>query len=187
MTSEMLGHFFELERTCRGDDTLFVDLDARQIGGNRARSDHDVFGVDFGGTTVLGGHCYLARPGDRAGPPKRRDLVLFEQIFDAPGIGRNGIVLMGHHRIEIEFGRADLDPELGKVCASLFKHFRSMQQRLGGNAPDIEAGAAKAGPFLDHRDLHAQLGGAHRADIAPRARPDDGEIECFGHVEMVLL
>ena len=51
-----------------------------------------------------------------------------------------------------------------------------MQQRLGGDAADVEAGAAMGGALLDDGDLHAKLRGANGAHIAARAGADDDQI-----------
>src|SRR4051794_486836 len=60
-----------------------------------------------------------------------------------------------------------------------------MEQRLGGNAADVEAGTAEGLVFLDHRHLHAKLCRADRADIAAGAGADDSEI--VGHGNHSLL
>ncbi|MNG38581.1 hypothetical protein D3C84_1263440 [compost metagenome] len=51
-----------------------------------------------------------------------------------------------------------------------------MQQGLGGNAADIEAGAAIGGALLDDADLQAKLGRLDGADIAAGAGADNDEI-----------
>ena len=49
--------------------------------------------------------------------------------------------------------------------------FRGMQQRLGGNAADIETYAAQTGRTLDERHLHAEVGSAEGRRVPARARP----------------
>ena len=51
-----------------------------------------------------------------------------------------------------------------------------MQQRLGRDAADIEAGAAVGGALLDHGDLHAELRRADGGDIAARPGADHDDI-----------
>ena len=60
--------------------------------------------------------------------------------------------------------------------------FRRVEEGLGGDAADVEAGAAEAdligfGSLLDDRDLFAELGRADRADVAAGAGADDDEVE----------
>ncbi len=52
-----------------------------------------------------------------------------------------------------------------------------MQQRLGRDAADVEAGAAEGGALLDAGHLQAELGGADGADIAAGAGADDDDVE----------
>ena len=48
-------------------------------------------------------------------------------------------------------------------------HLRGMQQRLRGDATDIQANATEARPALDQRDLHAEIGGAESSRVAAGA------------------
>ena len=81
---------------------------------------------------------------------------------------------------EVE-ARRHLDAELLELVPGLFIELRGMQQRLGRNAPDIEAGAAEGRPLLDHRHLHAELRSADRGDITARPRTDYREVETVRH------
>jgi hypothetical protein len=55
---------------------------------------------------------------------------------------------------------------------NLVELFRRMDQRLGRNAADIEAGAARLAGFDDHR-IDAKLAGANGADITAGTGADD--------------
>ncbi len=52
---------------------------------------------------------------------------------------------------------------------------RRMDERLGGDAADIEAGAARLA-FFDDDGVDAELSGADGADIAARAGADDEKL-----------
>ena len=54
-----------------------------------------------------------------------------------------------------------------------------VEQRLGGDAADVEAGAAEGLALLDDGSLQAELRRPDGADIAARAGADDDEI--VGH------
>ncbi len=69
-------------------------------------------------------------------------------------------------------------PILANLCPASRK-MRGMQQRLRGNAADVEAGATVGGALLDDRDLEAELRRANGADVAAGAGADDDEI--VGH------
>ena len=104
------------------------------------------------------------------------DLVLLEQERDAVDIGFHRIGLVLHHRGQIELRRVDNDAERREPMRCLREHMRGVQQRLGGNAADIEAGAAVGCVLLDDGRLEAQLRRADRADIAAGSRADDDKI-----------
>ena len=178
-------HFRQFERTGGGDDVLLVDRHARQrcdIGTSR---DDDGFCLDRLLAGVCGRHLDLPRRDDRAGADEGIDLVLFQQEGDTVHIGRDGIALVLHHRLEVERRLADDDAEGGQVMLRLGKFLRGREQGLRGDAADVEAGAAEGLVLFDNGDLEAQLRGADGADIAARPGSDDDEIvrhECAFYV-----
>ena len=107
------------------------------------------------------------------------DLVLLQQERDAVDIALNALVLEGEHGGKVE-ARLHLDAHGGEAVAGLGVSLAGMQQRLGRDAADIEAGAAMGGALLHHRDLHAELRGADGADIAAGSGADDDQIK-LGH------
>src|ERR1700722_19718254 len=58
----------------------------------------------------------------------------------------------------------------------LIEHLRRVQESLGRNAANVEAGPAERLHLLDHGDVHAKLRRAYRANIAPRARADHHKV-----------
>src|SRR5690606_15221362 len=73
-------------------------------------------------------------PRDRVGPEERRDA------------GRevaNHLLLVRHHRRQIERDARELDAVAGKMRARGGVELRGLEQRLGGDAADVEAGAAE--------------------------------------------
>ena len=107
--------------------------------------------------SIRRGDFHLMRTGARrqqpAGADESVDLVLLEQEGDAVHIGGDGVVLMLHHRGKIEARRVDDDPERRETMRRLAKHMRSVQQRLGRDAADIEACSAEGRPFFNDRGL----------------------------------
>src|SRR5205823_13895331 len=101
------------------------------------------------------------------------DLVLPEQERDALDVAVDAFVLELHHGRKVELRCPDADAHLAERVARLLEALRRMQQRLRGDAADIEAGAAEGLLLLDHRHLHAELRRADRADIAAGAGTDD--------------
>ena len=70
----------------------------------------------------------------------------------------------------------DLDAVLAEAVADLLEQVRGVQQRLGWDAADIEAGAAQSAALLDAGDLQAELGRLDRRDVAARATADHHQI-----------
>ncbi len=56
-------------------------------------------------------------------------------------------------------------PQVGRV-----------EQRLGRDAADVQAGAAKLRIFFNNRGLQAVLAGANRRGVATRATPNHNQV-----------
>ena len=82
------------------------------------------------------------------------------------------------------FGKVELrlhvDAHDAEVVARLLVQLGRVQQRLRGNAADVEAGAAERCALLDHGDLQPELAGADGANVAAGPSADDDQIES-GH------
>jgi hypothetical protein len=171
-----LRHLRQRQRAGGGDDRLFVDVDAGQrrhvgAGGN----DHGL-GLERLLLAVDEGDLDLARAGNAGRAVEVVHLVLAQQERHPVDVALHALVLEGHHLAEVEL-RLDLDPHVAQAVARLLEKLGSVQQRLGRDAADVEAGAAVGGPLLDHGDLEAELAGADGADVAAGAGSDDDEVE----------
>ena len=69
-----------------------------------------------------------------------------------------------------------LTPCLAMPCAGLLEQMRGVQQRLGRDAADIEAGAAERAALLDAGHLEPELGRLDRGHVAARPAADDHQI-----------
>ena len=98
------------------------------------------------------------------------DLVLLEQEGDAGGVRLHHAVLVAHHGREVELRRADLDAEALESVAGQLEHLGDVQQRLGRDAADVQAGAAEGRHLLDDRHLEAELGGLDGCRRSRRGR-----------------
>ena len=127
-------------------------------------------------------HQYLARRHDGADAAQGGNLVLLEQVVHATDIGRDRLGLVVHHLRQVQHRRRNVDTQRLEAVPGLLEELGSVQQGLGGNATDIEAGAPQRRSFLDHRNLHPKLRRTDRRDIAARTRADDGEIERICHL-----
>ena len=103
------------------------------------------------------------------------DLVLPQEELDAVDIALHALILERQHGGEIEL-RLDLDAHGGEAVAGFGVGLARMQQRFGGDAADIEAGAAMRGALLHHGHLHAELRRADGADITAGPGADDDQV-----------
>src|SRR5262249_45960095 len=182
-----LRHLLENQSAGRGHDAPLVDIDAGQACHVRAGGDDDRLAFDGLAPAVSGLHLDLAGCNDAAGAVKGVDLVLLEQEGDALDIAVNALVLEFHHGGKIELRLADLDAHLVEQMAGLFVELGGVQQRLGGNATDVEAGAAEGLVLFDYGNLHAELCRADGADIAAGAGADDDEIVGHDYSELSVV
>ncbi len=74
------------------------------------------------------------------------------------------------------------DAEGRRLRVEDVREFRVAEQRLRGDAPDVQAHSAPVA-FLDHRNAEAELCGADRGDVAARAGAEDDDIEVGGHAD----
>ena len=141
-----------------------------------------VLGVDLGDRALVGRHQHLA--GRRAiEPMPRKAVILFflnrNSTPETLAVTVSSLCFIICWQVELR--RPTSMPKSGKAVARFFEQFGGVQQRLGRNAADVEAGAAEGRPLLDHRNLHAELRSANGGDVAARARADDREVERVRH------
>ena len=152
---------------------LPIELDPRHAARLRSGGDDDLLP---GGQRLLValGDLDLAAAGEPAAALDPGDLVLLEQQLDAAGEALDDLVLAGLHLGHVEAddrlaeGEAPFLPGLGDL-----QRMRMLEQRLGGDAAPVQAGAAEHRRPLDHRGAQAELGGANGGDVAAGSRADD--------------
>src|SRR3546814_1721980 len=88
-------------------------------------------------------HRHLAGGRDRAPALHVVDLVLLEEELDTAGEVLHHLVLASHHGRKIQPQALHLDAVRGEVPGRIGVLLGRLQQRLGGNAADIQAGAAE--------------------------------------------
>ena len=135
---------------------------------------------------MLGG-IFLAGDADRAGGGDAAltlqpgNLVLAEQEFDALNIGANHFTLARLHPRQIKLHRANTHAMIGKLVERFLIMFGGLQQSLGWNAADIQAGAAQGFALFHAGDLHAELRRADGADIAAGAGANHDNVKSITH------
>ena len=168
---QLFRDLVQRQRAGGGDDDLFVNLDTGKGRGFGPCGDDDVLGlVDL--VTDLD----LASFGDGGPAFDPVDLVLLEQELDPLGVGVDRVLFVGLHLRPIDRRAFALEAHIGKVVFGFVQHMRGMQQRLGRDTADVQAGAAQRLAALDTGGFEAQLGAADGGYIAAGAGADDDDI-----------
>ena len=132
-------------------------------------------GVHGLGRAVLLRHLKGAGAREAGVALDHRDPVLLHQVRDAAGELVRDPARIGDDLLDIDRDLAHADAEIAEP-AERVAELRDPEQRLGWDAPPVEADAAEAFP-LDHGGLEAELARADRRDIAARAGADDGDVK----------
>ena len=143
-----------------------VDLDARQHDARAPHREDDPGGLEKRLRAVGPGHFDAPRPGEPAGAADPGDLVLRQQAVDPLAERGDDLFLALEHRGQIEGHRADLDAVMSKLTSGFLVFVARLEERLGRDAPDPQAGAAEAVLLLDHSGGEPELGGTDGGHIA---------------------
>ena len=112
---------------------------------------------------------------ERRLPLDQLDLVLAKEAGDAAGERRDDLLAARHERFEINGRLCDLDAELAGL-AGLAEDVGGAEDRLGGDAGDVEAASADAVALHDG-GAHPELRGADRGHVATRSGADNDAVE----------
>ena len=96
---------------------------------------------------------------------------------DALGEIADHLVLVAHHLVEIQAEALDHHAMARQGLAGMGVFLRRLQQRLGGNAADIEASAPERRVLFHAGGFQAELRRADGGDIPARPRANDHNIE----------
>jgi hypothetical protein len=122
-------------------------------------------------------HLHLVRPGDTAKAGHALDAVFVHEEVDAACHLADDAVLALHHRTDIHGQPVGRNAVRAKVLPRPVKQLGGREQRLAGNAADVEAGAAEGFALLDDGRLHAELRRPDRGGVPARPGPYDDEIK----------
>ena len=103
------------------------------------------------------------------------DFVFLEKKLDALGVFLDDFFLARDDVGPVDLQPADFKSQLRAVL-EIVVDLGVVQQHLGGNATDVQAGAAEERVFLHHHGFQAQLAGANGGDVTPRTAPDNRHI-----------
>ena len=176
---QLLWHFAQRKRAGGRYDLLFINGDAGQWRHIRTRGDDDVFGRQAA-SLAAALHFDFSGRGDAAFAHNGFALGFLEQEFHALGELAHHLVLGRHHGGQVE---ADLclDAHLGEVVLRFVETLRRMQQGLGRDAADIEAGAAKDAALVYAGGGKAKLAQPDGGVIAARSAADHTRVKIIRH------
>src|SRR5262249_12030501 len=111
-----------------------------------------------------------------------RDLARFGEAGEVAGHLVHDLLRGRADAVHVDLGVAELHAKVGGV-AGLGDELGGVQQRLGRDAADVQAGAAGPVTGVDERDLEALVGGEEGGGVAAGAAAEDGELRFnhFGH------
>ena len=111
-------------------------------------------------------------------------LVFFQQCGDAGGQAVNDAVFPFHALADVQSRYIHLNAQLRALAMvhGLLELLGHMDQRLGGNAANVQAGAAQCLAFHQNGG-DAQLACANRRDITAGAAADNQQrgVQCLSH------
>ena len=174
-----LGHLLQLHHRGVGQDALAVFFQARQQARVRPRGQDDVLGFHLR-LAVLADVNFDRAPAHQ--PPETldgADLVLLHQQGQALGVLFDHLALAVDHPRPVELDARDLDAELARAL-DVVVDLRLEEQRLGGDAAHVQAGAAVVRLFFNQDGLQPVAGGAEGGGVAARPAADDCHV--VGHV-----
>ena len=186
--AQRLRHGVEIQRAHVVDDVLAIEGDVRDRDRLRARGEDHVVGLQHDLVAAAGrGHGDPAVGAEAAAAVEERDLVALQQLRDAAGeLLHHGVLALEHGR-DVDARAFDRDAVRGVVVLQVVVMLAGVEQGLGRDAADVEAGAARrrlavlAGELVDAGRLQAELRGADRGDVAAGAGADDDDVEFFAH------
>ena len=114
--------------------------------------------------------------------------ALLRQLSQAAGEFFHHALFPSAELVQIDFGFGEVYAPVFRLLG-FFEQFCNMQQSLGWNAAAIKAHAAGIDFRIDHRDLHAQVGGEERGGISARSAADygDAQVRCVRHCRFLIL
>ena len=164
----------ELERAGGVDDARIVGQ-ARQPQRLGTRGDDAMREGHALAVTVCASHVDGMGVGKPRDATDDGDLALLGQAGEARRQAPHHLVLPVAQPGSVDLRLAELDAMRSHRTRVLDDLCR-MQQRLGRNAADVEAHAAKRRPALDQRHLEAEIRRAKRRGVSPGARTDDEHV-----------
>src|SRR3569623_1549090 len=173
-----LRHFAERKGTGGVDDAVTVERRLWERRRHRAGGDDEVLGLHGRGRAVVAPHFHPLLAGEAAAAVQPSDLVFEEQRLDAAGESAHHLYLARLHHADVELYRPGGDTVRRNTMLQVVIVMGGIEQCLGWNAADVEAGAAERGlavlvaPVVDAGRAQPELRAAYRRHVTAGAAAD---------------
>src|SRR3990167_2748484 len=182
-----LGHALEFQGAGGVDDHILVDRSRRNVHWLGTGSNNHVLGLNHLSGAVQRGDFHLLAGQQLAVAFQQGHAVGLEQRADTAGEVFDDVALARNHRRHVDADALGLDTMDGKAGFGFVILPGAVQQSLGRNATDVQAGTAEGDlalfvlVLLDAGGLQTELSSLDGGHIAARAGTDDYHVEFLGH------
>src|SRR5690606_11641508 len=190
--TQLLRHALEFQGTGGVDDDVLIDRGRRDLNRLGTGSDDHVSGFDYLGLAIETGHFDLLASQQLAVTFQQGHAVGLEQRTDAAGQVLTDGCRATDHRRYVDGHALGFDTVNSEAFFGFVVLPGAVQQRLGRNATDVQAGTAErdlavlALVFLDASGFQTELRCFDGGYVATRAGTDDYHVEFLGHNVFLL-
>ena len=172
----LFGDGLQRDAVVGRDNGFSVELHEWQFDRHGTRSDEDVlcFESTIASRTADENFTRLSETTETA---HNLNVTLLEEGADAHVQLGDNLVFIREHRRDIESDLLGTNQAVLLAVAGVLVDFGGMEERLGRNAADIEAGAAEGVVLFHESHLETELAGLDGGDIATGTGTDYDEIE----------
>mmetsp|Transcript_6430 Transcript_6430/g.14612 ORF Transcript_6430/g.14612 Transcript_6430/m.14612 type:complete len:483 (+) Transcript_6430:49-1497(+) len=173
---KVLRNLLERDGARAADNALLVNGHAGKRRHLAAGGDENVLRLNRLLATLAERHLHLTSLGNAAPALRVRHLVLLEESLNTRREPRDGVILGLHHALDADADVADGDSVLVEVVLSVVVVVAGVEQRLGRDAPDVQARSSERASSFDARHLHSELSRLDGCDVPSRPSPDHDEV-----------
>ena len=172
----LFGDGLQRDAVVGRDNGFSVELHEGQFDRHGTRSDEDVlcFESTIASRTADENFTRLSETTETA---HNLNVTLLEEGADAHVQLGDNLVFIREHRRDIESNLLGTNQAVLLAVSGVLVDFGGMEERLGRNAADIEAGAAEGVVLFHESHLETELAGLDGGDIATGTGTDYDEIE----------
>jgi hypothetical protein len=151
--NHLLGDLRQGKSASAGDDSLLINVQARERSGFTSGGDENVLSAQSLFTTFEQVHLNGVLVDKSTGTLDVVDAVLLEQELDTLCKSVHGGVLGLHHLLKVQLDITDLNTALFRVMEDLVVEVGVVKQGFRGNATDVQASTAETSTLLDTSGL----------------------------------